>query len=83
VVARHFKGSDRGKAMARILKGAKRYLFLRGKDDHGGDIVLDLFSKKELDEALKERRVSEDDYVVKIEVLERMDLKKPKRARKK
>jgi hypothetical protein len=65
--------------MARIFKGAKRYLFIRGKDDHGGDIVLDLFSKKELDEALKERRVSEDDYIVKIEVLERMDLKKSRK----
>ena len=69
--------------MARVLKGAKRYLFLRGKDDHGGDIVLDVFSKKELDTALKEGRVSEDDHVVKIEVLERMDLKKPKKSRKK
>ena len=72
--------------MARIFKGAKRYLFIRGKDDHGGDIVLDEqipFCKKELDDALKERRVSEDDYIVKIEVLERMDLKKPKKSRKK
>jgi hypothetical protein len=68
--------------MARVFKGAKRYLFLRGKDDHGGDIVLDVFSKKELDTALKEGRVSEDDHVVKVEVLQRMDLKKPKQSRK-
>jgi hypothetical protein len=62
--------------MARVFKGAKRYLFLRGKDDHGGDIVLDMFSKKELDTALREGRVSEDDHVVKVEVLGRMDVKK-------
>jgi hypothetical protein len=69
--------------MARIFKGAKRYLFLRGKDDHGGDIVLDMFNKKELDTALREGRVTESDHVVKVEVLQRMDLKKPKRSRKK
>ena len=68
--------------MARVFKGAKRYLFLRGKDDHGGDIVLDMFSKKELDAALKEGRVSEDDHVVKVEVQGRMDFKKPKQSRK-
>ena len=69
--------------MARIFKGAKRYLFLRGKDDHGGDIVLDMFSKKELDTALREGRVTEADHVIKVEVLQRMDLKKQKRRRKK
>ena len=68
--------------MARILKGAKRYLFLRGKDDHGGDIVLDMFSKKELDTALREGRVTKDDQIVKVEVLGRMDLEKSKKPGK-
>ena len=62
--------------MARIFKGAKRYLFIRGKDDHGDDILLAMFSKKELDAALREGRVTKDDHVVKVEVLDRMDLKK-------
>jgi hypothetical protein len=41
-----------------------------------------MFSKKELDAALTEGRVSEDDYVVKVEVLGRMDLKKSKKPGK-
>jgi hypothetical protein len=65
--------------MARMFKGAKRYLFLRGKDEAGGDIVLDIFSKKELDLAIKEGRVEEEDHVVKIELMGRVDLKKPKK----
>jgi len=64
--------------MAKMSKGTKRYLFLRGKDENGDDIVLDIFSKKELDLALKEGRVEEEDHVVKIELLERVNLKKPK-----
>ncbi len=65
--------------MARMFKGAKRYLFLRGKDEAGGDIVLDIFSKKELDLAIKEGRVEEEDHVVKIELMGRVDLKKLKK----
>lgn len=69
--------------MARIAKGAKRYLFFRGKDENGDDIVLDIFNKKELDQALEEGRVEEEDRVVEIEVLERVDLKKPKPKKRK
>ncbi|MBW1743931.1 MAG: hypothetical protein JRJ47_10975 [Deltaproteobacteria bacterium] len=69
--------------MARMSKGAKRYLFLRGKDEDGDSIVLDIFSKKELDMAVKEGRVEEKDHVVKIELLERVDFKKPKKSKKK
>ena len=72
--------------MAKIVQGAKRYLFYRGKDENGDDIVLDIFNKKELDQALREGRVEEEDHVVKIELLERVDLKKPtpkKRKKKK
>jgi len=64
--------------MARMSKGAKRYLFLRGKDENGDDIVLDIFSKKELDLAVKAGRVEEEDHVVKVELMGRVDLKKPK-----
>ena len=69
--------------MARMSKGAKRYLFLRGKDENGNDIVLDVFNKKELDLAVKEGRVEEEDHVVKVELMGRFDLKKPKKAKKK
>lgn len=69
--------------MARIAKGAKRYLFFRGKDENGDDIVIDIFNKKELDQALKEGRVEEEDRVVEIELLERVDLKKPKPKKRK
>jgi hypothetical protein len=68
--------------MAKISKGAKRYLFLRGKDENGDDIVLDIFNKKELDQALREGRVDEEDHVVKVEVVGRVDLKKPKKPKK-
>ena len=68
--------------MARIVKGAKRYLFFRGKDENGGDILIAMFSKKELDAALKDGRVQEDDNVVKVEVLGRAQLKKSRRAKK-
>lgn len=65
--------------MARFIKGAKRYVLLRGKDDQGRDIVIDVFDKKTLDMALKDQRVSPDDSVVMVQVLGRADLKKPKR----
>ena len=63
--------------MAKMVKGAKRYVLLRGKDENGDDIVIDIFSRKGLDAALKEGRVDEEDHVVKIEVLGRVPLKKP------
>jgi hypothetical protein len=69
--------------MARMLKGAKRYLLLRGRDENGDDIVIDMFSKKELDTALKEGRVEAEDDVVKVELMGKVDLKKPKKYKKK
>ena len=63
--------------MAKMVKGAKRYVLLRGKDENGDDIVIDIFTRKGLDAALKEGRVDEEDHVVKIEVLGRVPLKKP------
>jgi len=69
--------------MAKIARGTKRYLFFRGKDENGDDIVLDIFNKKELDEALQEGRVEEEDHVIKIELLDRVDLKKPKPKKRK
>lgn len=68
--------------MAKMVKGSKRYVLVRGKDDDGDDIVIDLFNKKGLDAALKEGRVAEEDHVVKVEVLGNVDLKKPKRRKK-
>jgi hypothetical protein len=68
--------------MAKMVKGAKRYLLFRGKDENGEAIVVDIFSKKELDMALKETRVQEDDHVVKVELMGKVDLKKPKKSRK-
>jgi hypothetical protein len=68
--------------MAKMAKGAKRYLLLRGKDENRDDIVIDIFSKKELDAALKEGRVDEGDNVVKVELMGKVDLKKPKKSRK-
>jgi hypothetical protein len=68
--------------MAKMVKGAKRYLLFRGKDENGDAIVVDIFSKKELDMALKETRVQEDDHVVKVELMGKVDLKKPKKSRK-
>ena len=60
-----------------MVKGAKQYVLLRGKDENGDDIVIDIFTRKGLDAALKEGRVDEEDHVVKIEVLGRVPLKKP------
>ncbi len=68
--------------MAKTVKGAKRYLLLRGKTDNGDDIVIDIFSKKEIDAALKEGRIERQDHIVKVEVLGRVDLKKPKTPKK-
>lgn len=69
--------------MAKMFKGAKRYLFLRGRDENGDDIVIDIFSKKELDTALKEGRVEAEDHVVKVELIGKIDLKRPKKYKKK
>ena len=60
-----------------MVKGAKQYVLLRGKDENGDDIVIDIFTRKGLDAALKEGRVDEEDHVVKIEVLGRVPVKKP------
>ncbi len=59
--------------MARMSKGAKRYLLFRGKDEGKQDIVIDVFGRKELQEALKKGRVSKDDHLVKVEVLGKVD----------
>jgi hypothetical protein len=72
----------RRRTMAKMVKGAKRYLLFRGRDENGDDIVIDIFSKKELDVALKEGRVVEQDHVVKIELMGKVDLKKPKKSKK-
>jgi hypothetical protein len=63
--------------MAKMVKGAKQYVLLRGKDENADDIVIDIFTRKGLDAAIKEGRVDEEDHVVKIEVLGRVPLKKP------
>ncbi len=68
--------------MAKMVRGAKRYLLLRGRDENGDDIVIDIFNKKELSVALKEGRVVEQDHVVKIELMGKVDLKKPKKSKK-
>ena len=68
--------------MAKMVKGAKRYLLLRGKDENGDDIVIDIFSKKELDAALNEGRIETQDHVVKLELLGRVHLKEPKKSKK-
>ncbi|MGD8512894.1 MAG: hypothetical protein PVG85_03005 [Deltaproteobacteria bacterium] len=65
--------------MAKMVKGAKRYVLLRGKDENGDDIVIDILTKKALDAALKDGRVDENDYVVKIDVLGRFALKSPRK----
>lgn len=62
--------------MAKMIKGSKRYVLLRGKDDHGENIVIDIFNKKELDNAQKKGRISAADNIVKIEVLGKIELKK-------
>ena len=68
--------------MAKMIRGAKRYLLLRGRDENGDDIVIDIFNKKELSVALKEGRVVEQDHVVKIELMGKVDLKKPRKSKK-
>ncbi len=68
--------------MAKLIKGTKRYVLLRGKDEKGDSIVIDIFGKRELDRALAQGRVSTRDQIVKIEVLGRFDLKKAKNSRK-
>ncbi len=68
--------------MAKMVKGAKRYLLLRGRDEDGNDIVIDIFSKKEIDIALKEGRVQEDDHVVKVELMGKLYLRKPEKSKK-
>jgi hypothetical protein len=72
----------RRRTMAKMVKGGKRYLLFRGKDENGDAILVDMFSKKQLDMALKEDRVQEDDHVVKVELMGKVDLKKPKKSRK-
>ena len=69
-------------AMARMVKGTKRYVLLRGKDELGDDIVIDIFAKKELDRAVKEGRIAREDQIVKVEVLGRMDLRRPQKCKK-
>ena len=65
--------------MAKMVKGAKRYVLLRGKDDSGDDIVIDIFTRKGLDAALMEGRVDEKDQIVKVDVLGRVPLKNPRK----
>lgn len=69
-------------SMAKMVKGTKRYVFLRGKAEDEDDIVIDIFSKKELDAALKNGRVTLEDNIVKVEVLGRVDLRKPQKSKK-
>jgi len=59
--------------MARMSKGAKRYLLFRGKDENEQDILIDVFGKKELRESVKKGRLSNEDYVVKVEVLGKVE----------
>jgi hypothetical protein len=44
--------------------------------------VIDIFSKKELDVALKEGRVTDEDHVVKVELMGKIDLKRPRKSKK-
>jgi hypothetical protein len=55
-------------------------VLVRGKDENGGDIVIDVFNKKELDRACKEGRVQPSDHVVRVEVLGNVDLKRPENS---
>ncbi len=68
--------------MAKMVKGTKRYVLLRGKAENEDDIVIDIFSKKELDAALKNGRVTLEDNIVKVEVLGRVDLRRPQKSKK-
>lgn len=61
--------------MARLIKGSNRYVLLRGKDEGEEHIVIDIFNKKQLDEALKDGRIAETDNVVKMQVLGKVNLK--------
>ena len=65
--------------MARLVKGAKRYLLFRGRDEDGNKIVIDIFGKKELEKALKEGRITKEDYVVGVEVCGKVDLKEARK----
>ena len=64
--------------MAKMIKGSKRYVFLRGKDERGESVVIDILNKKQLGEAMKSGRITEMDNVVKVQVLGKVDLKKSK-----
>jgi hypothetical protein len=68
--------------MAKMVKGTKKYVFLRGKTENEDDIVIDIFSKKELDAALQNGRVTLEDNIAKVEVLGRVDLRKPQKSKK-
>ena len=68
--------------MAKMVKGAKRYVFLRGKDENGNEIVIDIFNKKELDAAFEEGRLQEKDHIVKVEVLGGVDLTQASKAKR-
>jgi len=65
--------------MAKMVKGAKRYVLLRGKDESGDDIVIDIFTRKGLDAALMEGRVDDKDQIVMVDVLGRVPLKNPRK----
>ena len=65
-------------AMAKMIKGSKRYVFMRGKDEQGESVVIDILNKKQLTEAMKNGRILETDNVVQVEVLGKINLKKSK-----
>ena len=66
--------------MARMIKGSKRYVLLRGKDERQEYIVIDILNKKQLDQALKDGRILETDNVVKVQVLGKINLKKASKS---
>ena len=66
--------------MARMIKGSKRYVLLRGKDERQEHIVIDILNKKQLDQALKDGRILETDNVVKVQVLGKINLKKASKS---
>ena len=66
--------------MAKMIKGSKRYVLMRGKDEREEHIVIDILNKKQLDGALKDGRISEADNVVKVQVLGKVKLKKVKKS---
>lgn len=72
---RTFRRQERKIAMAKMIKGSTRYVLLRGKDERGESIVIDIFNKKQLDDALREGRITETDNVVKIQVVGKAPLK--------